>query len=84
MPPVQLVTLSALIAALPTWWDRLRARAKVIWTAMISRQNHVITLSDDGRRINLVDADKFNATQQKTGDSGPGVKAPTQNTETGA
>ena len=63
MPPVQLVTLSALIAALPTWWDRLRARTKVIWAAMISRQNHVITVSDDGKRINLVDAYKFNAAQ---------------------
>jgi hypothetical protein len=62
-----MVSRGALIAALPTWWARLRARAKVIWAAMTSRHDQVMTVSDDGRHINLVGADKFSNTHQVVG-----------------
>ena len=67
MPVTQMVGRAALIAALPTWWDRLRAKAKVIGAAMTSRHDQVMTVSDDGRHIKLVDADKFSASHQVVG-----------------
>jgi hypothetical protein len=60
---VESVTTSALIANLPTRWDKLRAAAKIVATAMTSRRDRVVTLSSDGKHVELVDADKFNAEQ---------------------
>jgi hypothetical protein len=57
--PIQTVTTTAMIAALPTRWARLRATAKVVGAAMTSRHDKVVTLSDDGKHIDLVDAGKF-------------------------
>lgn len=57
--PIQPVTTTVLIASLPTWWARLRAKAKVVWSAMTSRRDRVMIVSEDGKRIDLVDADKF-------------------------
>jgi hypothetical protein len=79
--PVDMMARGALIAAMPTWWGRLWAKVKVIWTAMTSRRNHVITLSSDGKHIKLVDADKFSATEQVIGEFGPEAKGPEQKTE---
>jgi hypothetical protein len=59
--PIQTVTTSALIASLPTRWRRLRAKAKVVGAAMTSRRDRVVTLRDDGKHIDLVDSDKFDA-----------------------
>jgi len=59
--PIQTVTTSALIAGLPKRWYRLRARAKVVGAAMTSHRDKVVTLSDDGKHIDLVDANKFDA-----------------------
>lgn len=63
----EMVSRSALIAALPTWWARLRARVKVIGATMTSRHDQVMTVSDDGKHIELVDADKFSKTHQVIG-----------------
>jgi hypothetical protein len=73
----QMVARGALVAGLPSWWDRLRAKAKIIGTAMTSRHDKVMTVSNDGRRIELVDADEFSDTQRETG--GPEAKAPAPN-----
>jgi hypothetical protein len=76
VPPTELVSRGALIAALPTWWARLRAKAKVIGTAMTSGHDQVITLSDDGKHITLTDADKFTETHQVVGRADPGTAGP--------
>jgi hypothetical protein len=59
--PIQTVTTSALIAGLPKRWYRFRAKAKVVGAAMTSNRDKVVTLSDDGKHIDLMDADKFDA-----------------------
>ena len=82
--PIQLVTPSALIANLPTWWARLRARVKVVGTAMTSRGDKVIILSDDKKHIKLIGAGEFNAPHSGTNESGADARGTATTTETGA
>ena len=44
---------------------------------MTSRHDKVMTVSNDGRRIELIDADEFSGTHRETG--GPEARAPAPN-----
>lgn len=72
----EIVSRGELIATLPTWWDRCRAKAKVIGAAMTSRHDQVMTVSDDGKHIKLVDSDKFNQTQVIPGPEADAAESP--------
>ncbi len=54
----------ALIARMPSRWDRLRAVVKIVMTAITSRRDKVLTLTEDGRHIALSDTDKIDPAGQ--------------------
>ena len=58
----------------------MRAMAKVIGTTMIHRGDRVMTLSDDGKHVQIVDAKVFNETHQVV--SGPEATKPVPAAET--
>jgi hypothetical protein len=79
----QLVNRGDLIATLPTAWARLRGMAKVIGATVISRHDQVMTLSEDGKHVELVDRTAFDATHQIS-ESEPKTTAPAPAVEPGA